>query len=69
MLFDEDNGYTLKYSYGIYFGEISGKCAKGEKQEEIEQKVENLGLIESIESDDFVGSRILHQSRIASSPR
>ncbi|XP_021737091.1 uncharacterized protein LOC110703618 [Chenopodium quinoa] len=80
MLFDEENGYTPEYIYGNYFERLMGKGKREKKekdvvveveeeQEESEQKVENLGLRELIEGGDSPGSRILHQSRNAGSPR
>ncbi|KNA20056.1 hypothetical protein SOVF_055930 [Spinacia oleracea] len=72
MLFDEENGYTPEYIYGNYFERLMGKMKSEKKEEEvedIEQKVENLGLRELIEGGDTTGCRVLHQSRNASSPR
>ncbi|KAL2895265.1 Serine/threonine-protein kinase MRCK alpha [Bienertia sinuspersici] len=77
MLFDEENGYTPEYIYGNYFEKLMGKGRKEKKEKEVveeeddsEQKVENLGgLKELIEGGDSAGSRILHQSRNAGSPR
>ncbi|KMS95361.1 hypothetical protein BVRB_009070 [Beta vulgaris subsp. vulgaris] len=78
MLFDEEDGYTPEYIYGNYFERLMGKAGRREKEdkedeekeeEENEHKVENLGLRELIEGADSAGSRILHQSRNAGSPR
>ena len=74
MLFDEENGYTPEYIYGNYIEILQGKPlvarVKEEKEEEVEEKVANLGLRELIDgADDSGGGRILHRNINAGCPR
>lgn len=79
MLFDDENGYTPEYIYGNYFerlvvgkGSVSGvkkETLVEEEVEEREEKTENLGLRELIETGDSTASRILHRSVNAGSSR
>ncbi|KAK7284222.1 hypothetical protein RJT34_18964 [Clitoria ternatea] len=72
MVFDEENGYSPEYIYGNYFQRLMPKKPSGGggggSGVEKEEKLENLGLRELIDTKDSTEARIIHRNINAGSP-